>query len=298
MVLLNVILPVVLVAGTGFLFARLTHVDEKPLTQLSFYVLTPALIFHSMLNRSVSMTDLGAVALFVLIMHGLLLLIGAVGVRRTGWDENTRASALLSLTMNNCGNYGLAILLFAFGDAGFTLGVLYMVSHLLYQVIGGVGIASWHRSMKKRQLVLTILKVPWLYALALALIVRLLGWELPETLARPIELVAGATIPVQLLLLGMALSRVRVGNLLRQAVPISLAKLIIPPLLAWGLTAILGFDGLLRSVVILQASAPTAVNALVLSLQYGRRSELTASVVLMTTIGALGVTSLLLWLLA
>ena len=86
MVLLNVILPVVLVAGTGFLFARLTHVDEKPLTQLSFYVLTPALIFHSMLNRSVSMTDLGAVALFVLIMHGLLLLIGAVGVRRTGWD--------------------------------------------------------------------------------------------------------------------------------------------------------------------------------------------------------------------
>ena len=297
MVLLNVILPVVLVAGTGFLFARLTHVDEKPLTRLSFYVLTPALIFHSMLNRSVSMTDLGDVALFVLIMHGLLLLIGTIGVRRTKWDEDTRASAVLSLTMNNCGNYGLAILLFAFGDAGFTLGVLYMVSHLLYQVIGGVGIASWHRSMKKRQLVLTILKVPWLYALALALVVRLLGWELPETLARPVELVAGATIPVQLLLLGMALSRVRIGNLLQQAVPISLAKLIVPPLLAWGLTAILGFDGLLRSVVILQASAPTAVNALVLSLQYGRRSELTASVVLMTTIGALGVTSLLLWLL-
>ena len=297
MVLLNVILPVVLVAGTGFLFARLTHVDEKPLTRLSFYVLTPALIFHSMLNRSVSMTDLGDVALFVLIMHGLLLLIGTVGVRRTKWDEDTRASAVLSLTMNNCGNYGLAILLFAFGDAGFTLGVLYMVSHLLYQVIGGVGIASWHRSMKKRQLVLTILKVPWLYALALALVVRLLGWQLPETLARPVELVAGATIPVQLLLLGMALSRVRIGNLLQQAVPISLAKLIVPPLLAWGLTAILGFDGLLRSVVILQASAPTAVNALVLSLQYGRRSELTASVVLMTTIGALGVTSLLLWLL-
>ncbi len=297
MVLLNVILPVVLVAGAGFLFARLTHVDEKPLTRLSFYILTPALIFHSMLNRSVSMTDLGDVALFVLIMHGLLLLIGTVGVRRTGWDADTRASAILSLSMNNCGNYGLAILLFAFGDAGFTLGVLYMVSHLLYQVIGGVGIASWHRSMKKRQLVLTILKVPWLYALALALVVRLLGWGLPETLARPVELVAGATIPVQLLLLGMALSRVRIGNLLRQAVPISLAKLIVPPLLAWGLTAILGFEGLLRSVVILQASAPTAVNALVLSLQYGRRSELTASVVLLTTIGALGVTSLLLWLL-
>jgi len=68
--------------------------------------------------------------------------------------------------------------------------------------------------------------------------------------------------------------------------------------LAWGITAMLGIEGLLRAVLILQASTPTAVNALILSLQYERRSELTASVVLITTVGALGVTSLLLWLLA
>jgi len=295
--LVNVILPVILIAGAGFLFARLTHVDTKPLTRLSFYILTPALIFHSLLNRSVSMLDLADVALFVLILHGLLTLIGTLGVRWTGWDADTKTSAVLSLSLNNCGNYGLAILLFAFGDTGFTLGVLYMATHMMYQVIGGVGIASWSKGMKIRHLVLTILRVPWLYAIVLALIVRLFELELPEALARPVELVAGAAIPVQLLLLGMALSRVRIGKLLRQAVPISLTKLILPPLLAWGLTAILGFDGLLRTVLILQASTPTAVNALILSLQYERRSELTASVVLLTTLGALGVTSLLLWLL-
>jgi len=297
MALLNVILPVILIAGAGFLFARLTHVDTKPLTRLSFYILIPALILNSLLNRSVSMIDVADVVVFVLILHGVLVLMGALGVRWTGWDAETKASAMLSLTFNNCGNYGLAILLFAFGEAGFTLGVLYMVAHVVYQSIVGVGIARWRKGMKIRDLGLTILRVPWLYAILLALIVRLLSLELPTALARPVELVAGAAIPVQLLLLGMALSHVRVGKLLRQAVPISLAKLILPPLLAWGLTTLLGFDGLLRAVLILQASTPTAVNALILSLQYERRSELTASVVLLTTVGALGVTSLLLWLL-
>ena len=297
MALLNVILPVILIAGAGFLFARLTHVDTKPLTRLSFYILSPALILNSLLNRSVSMLDVADVVVFVLILHGVLTLVGALGVRWTGWNADTKASAMLSLTFNNCGNYGLAILLFAFGEAGFTLGVLYMIAHVVYQSIVGVGIARWRKGMKIRDLGLTILRVPWLYAILLALIVRLLSLELPTALARPVELVAGAAIPVQLLLLGMALARVRLGSLLRKAVPISLAKLILPPLLAWGLTTLLGFEGLLRAVLILQASTPTAVNALILSLQYERRSELTASVVLLTTLGALGVTSLLLWLL-
>ncbi len=293
----NVVVPVIIIAGVGFIFARLTRIDTKPLTQLSFYILSPVLIFHSLLNRSISMSDLSDLAVFVLITQSLLTIIGALGVRWTGWDADSKASAMLSLTFNNCGNYGLAILLFAFGDAGFTLGVLYMIVHVIYQIVVGVGIASWRKGMKLRNLVVTILKVPWLYAVLMVVAVRLLHLEIPTAIARPVELVAGATIPIQLLLLGISLSRVRLGSLLRQAVPISLAKLILPPLLAWGLTALLGIEGLLRAVLILQASTPTAVNALILSLQYERRSELTASVVLITTVGALGVTSLLLWLL-
>ena len=297
MVLINVIVPVVIVAGAGFAFARLARLDGTLLTRLSFYILTPSLIFHSMLKNSVSMTDLADAAVFVLIFHGLLTLVAFVGVRRTGWDGDTKTAAILSFSFNNCGNYGLPVLLFAFGEAGFTLGVVYMVAHMLYQIIVGVGLASWRKGMSARDVLLTILRVPWLFAFVLAVVVRLFSFELPVVFARPVELVAGAAIPVQLLLLGMSLSRVRIGNLFRKAIPISLAKLVIPPLLAWGMTAVLGLDGLLRAVLILQASTPTAINALILSLQYNRRSELTASIVLLTTLGSLGVTSLLLWLL-
>lgn len=298
MILIDVIVPVVLIAGAGFAFARLTRFDPMPLTRLTFYVLSPALIFNSMLSQSVSAGVLGTVALFVLIVHGTLLTLAFLGVRRTDWDSDTRASAILSFTFNNCGNYGLPVLLFAFGEPGFTLGVVYMVAHLLYQIVFGVGIASWRKGMSIVALLRKIVTVPWLYAVALAAVIRLTSTALPLPIARPVELLATAAIPVQLLLLGMSLAQVRVGKLFRQAAPIAIAKLVIPPFLAWGVASALDLHGLLRAVLILEASAPTAVNALILSLQYRRRADLTAAVIMMTTIGGVGVTSLLLWLLS
>jgi predicted permease len=298
MVLVDVIIPVVLVAGAGFLFARLIRFDTTALTKLTFYILGPALIFNSMLSPSISATSLGQVTLFVFAVHGALLILGGLGVRFTGWDTDTKTAAVLSFTFNNCGNYGLPVLLFAFGEAGFTLGVLYMVVHQVYQIFFGVGIASWRKGMSIGALLGKILAVPWLYAVVLAAVVRLTSFDLPVALARPIELVAAAAIPVQLLLLGMSLARVQVGSLFRKAAPVSLAKLVIPPFLAWGLAAALGLHGLMRAVLIIEASTPTAVNALILSLQYRRRPELSAAIVLLTTLGGVGVTTLLLWLLA
>jgi len=294
---INVVIPVVVVAAVGFAFGRWTKLDTAPLTRLSFYVLTPALIFHAFVGRSISTSDLADAAVFASIIHVSLLLLALVGVRWMRWDADTKTAAVLSFSFNNCGNYGLPVLLFAFGEPGFSLGVAYMVAHVVYQVLLGVGIASWRKGMSAGGLAVRILRVPWLYAFGLAMLVRALSVDLPTAIARPIDLVAAAAIPVQLLLLGMSLSRVRIGGLLHQAVPVSLAKLVVPPLLAWGGAAALGIDGLLRSVLIIEASTPTAVNALILSLQYRRRPELTASVVMMTTLGGLATTGLLLWLL-
>lgn len=298
MVLVNVIIPVVLIAGAGYLFARWSKLDVAPLTKLSFYVLVPVLIFQSMLTSSISGATVANVGLFVLIVHGALLVLGLVGARAAGWDEDTRAAAAMSLSFTNCGNYGLPILLFAFGDAGFALGVTYMVAHQVFQVLFGVSVASWKKGMRLSDAARSILAVPWLYAMILALAVRAFSIELPIAVSRPIDLMAQAAIPLQLLVLGMALAQVRVGKLLRFAAPVSAAKLVLPPFLAWGACTLLGLDGLLRAVLIVEAATPTAVNALILSLQYERRPDLTAAIVLLTTIGGVAVTTLLLWLLA
>ena len=266
MVFVNVIVPVALVAGIGFLFGRCTKLGTTFLTKLSFYVLSPALIFHSLISHSIAASDLTSTVVFVAIVFSTLFAFSFAGTRLLGWDKDTSVAAILSLCLNNNGNYGLPVLLFAFGEAGFALGVVYMVTQMAFVVVFGVGVASWEKGMSVWRLLLHILNVPWFYAFALALLVRTFSIGLPLPVSRPIELLAQAAIPIQLLLLGMALSKVRIEGLVRQAALLTVAKLLVPPLLAWGVTTALGVEGLLRSVLIVQASTPTAVNALILSL--------------------------------
>jgi len=100
-----------------------------------------------------------------------------------------------------------------------------------------------------------------------------------------------------LLLLGVQLAQVKITSVLPRATVVAGLKLILPPLLSWGLTAALGIHGLLRAVLIIEGSTPTAVNALLLALQYDRRPDLTASILLLTTVGNLVTMTVLLTLL-
>jgi predicted permease len=297
MVFVNVLLPVLLIAGSGYLLAKLTGIKSDGLVTLVFYILSPCLIFYSLYSQQVSESAISSLVIFVVSLHTILFIIGAVLFRLFHWDDDSRVAGTLALFLNNGGNYGLPIVLFAFGDVGFQFAVLYVVVHAAMQVVIGVGLASWKKGMKIGKLLLNVVSVPWFYAIIVALVLRRTGTILPDSAIKPIEMLAQATIPVMLLLLGVQLAQVKITSVLPRATVVAGLKLLIPPLLSWGLTAALGIHGLLRSVLIIEGSTPTAVNALLLSLKYDRRPDLTASILLLTTVGNLVTMTVLLTLL-
>lgn len=297
MVFVNVLLPVLLIAGSGYLLAKLTGIKSDGLVTLVFYILSPCLIFYSLYSQQVSESAISSLVIFVVSLHTILFIIGAVLFRLFHWDDDSRVAGTLALFLNNGGNYGLPIVLFAFGDVGFQFAVLYVVVHAAMQAVLGVGLASWKKGMSIWKLLRNVVSVPWFYALIAALVLRSTGTILPDSAIKPIEMLAQATIPVMLLLLGVQLAQVKITSVLPRATVVAGLKLLIPPLLSWGLTAALGIHGLLRSVLIIEGSTPTAVNALLLSLQYDRRPDLTASILLLTTVGNLVTMTVLLTLL-
>jgi predicted permease len=293
-VLLEVILPIFLVGAAGALIGRLTRLDATLMARIVLYLLGPALIFRSLYTSTVVGEDVLRIAAFVVMLHISLLTVSRILGRTLGWEDDTRAVGSLVMTFANCGTYGLAVLLFAYGEAGFTLGVVYMLTSSLLQATLGVGIAAWHRGMRLRTWLGKAARVPWLYAFLLALLFRATGWVLPVGIDRGIDLLASAAIPVQLVLLGVQLARVPLRGVAREAVWLTSLKLALPPLLAWGLTTMLGVEGLLRSVLIVEASMPSAINALILSMHFKRRPELAATVVFLTTMLSLGSLTLIL----
>jgi predicted permease len=293
-VLLEVILPVFLVGGAGALVGRFSQLDATLLARVVLYLLGPALIFRSLYTSAVVGADVLQIATFVVMLHISLLTVSRILGRALGWEDDTRAAGSLVMTFSNCGTYGLAVLLFAFGEAGFTLGVVYMLTSSLLQATLGVGIGAWRKGMQLRAWLGRAARVPWLYAFLVALLFRTTGWVLPIGVHRGIDLLASAAIPVQLVLLGIQLARVPLRRIAREAVWLTGLKLALPPLLAWSFTAVLGVEGLLRSVLIVEASMPSAINALILSMHFKRRPELAGAVVFLTTVLSLGTLTLIL----
>jgi len=234
---------------------------------------------------------------YVILIQLIMFTISRIVGRVRRWDSDEQASGSLVLLFANAGNYGLPVMLFAFGEQGFAFGIIYVLISNMMQVTFGIGVASWHRGASWRQGLSHVFRVPYLYAFLLAVILRSASVELPASVFRAVDLLAQAAIPSQLLMLGIQLSRVKMHHFGVDSIVLSVIKLTIPPILGWAITSILGIEGLLQAVLIAEASMPSAVNSLILATHFRRKPELAAATVFVSTILSLGTISLLLMLL-
>lgn len=315
--ILNTILPVFLVAGAGFALYRLgvdriaREMGESERARvgvsngirrfahlLAFHVAGPAYVFTALRTSDVPIDAFGAPAAVAVAMYLILTLVGFAVAGAAGWDSRGRRAAVMALASKNCGNYGLPIMLFAFGPEGLVIGTVFMITHLLMQMTVGLSIASWTDEHSVLRRLGRTLRFPYIYAIGLALLLRALQVPVPEAIDRAVALVGQMWMPVMLILLGMELANVRIAHVWSASLALAGIKLLVPPLVAAGLIALLGIDGLARSVLILQASMPTAVNGLLVARQFDIRPDLVASTLLLSTLGSILTLSVLLGFLA
>jgi len=293
-VLLNVILPVFLVGGSGYLIGRFVVSEPEMLMRIIFYLLAPALIFRSIYMSEISLGSALSIGTFVILVHVTMFIISRALGRARRWDADSQAAGSLVLMFANCGNYGLPVMLFAFGEQGFAYGVVFLLTSILMQATFGIGVASWRKGSKWIQGLSRILRYPHLYAFLLAFVMRASPLTVPQGLFLSIDLLAQAAVPAQLLMLGIQLSRVRLHHFGMDSILLSSIRLLIPPFLGWGLTSLLGITGLLQAVSIAEASMPSAVNSLILATQFRRNPQLAATVVFLSTTFSLATITILL----
>jgi predicted permease len=278
----NVLWPIFAIFGIGYVLGK-WGLPPQPVARLTFWALTPALIFTSLYTSKVSPGVFGLIFLFVLLFSLAMWGIAYPFGRLLGLQSPSRAGVALTLIFTNCGNYGLPFLLFSLGQEAFDLGVVYLVSQMILLSTLGILIASWGESFSLKSFT-EVLRTPLLYAVAAGLILRESGLSMPEYLLRPLSMLSQAAIPVLMILLGLQLSQVRLGPRLKEVGWATALRLLGAPLLSWPLLVLLNIDGLLGKVLLIEASTPAAVNALLLALQYERDPELVSSIVLLTTV--------------
>jgi predicted permease len=265
--------PVVLIAGLGVVWTQHgKDFDTTLITNLVYYFGAPALVFSTLsvieFDAALGNFALAAIASFVgfAVLGAPILLALKMPVR----------TYLSTLMFPNMGNMGLPICLFAFGDAGLVLAVIYFSVAAVAHYTIGVWLLSGERTPTR------LFKTPLAYAAGAALIFQGLGATPPGWLANTASLLGGMTIPLLLLTLGVSLATTKVGHLVRGS-RIAVLRLSIGFAVGWAISTAFGFTGVERGVVILDCTMPVAVFSYLLASRFDRAPEDVAGAIAVST---------------
>ena len=259
----NNLLPILLVAGTGYLAGRWLNVEARSISRVVFYIFSPCLIFDLLTTSQLSNGDI---------------------LRMVGFAATAILAAVLICTITiNAGNYGMSLNLFAFGEQALAYASLFFVTSAIITYTVGVLIASMGKSSLGSALK-GLTKIPTVYAVVLALLFITMGWELPLPLSRSVSLLSDASIPGMLVVLGLQLQ----NNHRTQNLPaLTLAngmRLLGGPLVGFILAGFLGLQGMAFNAGVLQSSMPTAVLSTILATEYDIQPAFVTTAVFTSTL--------------
>jgi len=295
-ILADDILPIFLVAAAGFLLARHLHVDVTSVSLVTFNALAPCLVFTQLVTSRVGAGEFGRIVAFTVLLVACIGAAARLVAIPFRLDRPHLMAFLIVVMFSNAGNYGLSVVLFAFGPEVLSRAVVYFVtSALLVYSVGSVLASSGRRSAGAA--LLGLVRVPALWGVLAAVLVIWSGVTLPTGVFRPVELLGSAAIPVMLLVLGMQFEKGAWPE--RPGLVAAAAGLAIvgSPLIGLGLAPLLGIDGITRQAVLVEAAMPSAVITTILALEFDVAPRFVTSVVVVTTLASSVTVSMLIALL-
>jgi len=291
-VLLPAIAPIALIILIGFAVGHTLSLDQQTLSQLSIYVLVPALITSSLYHTTLSTQSAVSIALGFTIIFALLYAMVQLLSRILRQPILTRKSLVATTLYANTGNMGLPFIAFSLGEAGLERAVVYLIVGSIF--MASLGPALLQGSGLKAGIRLT-LRLPLVWAMVLGIGLRLFAIQLPLRLDQGLDLLGQAAIPVALIMLGIQLAKTRLEFSQYEFLATGL-RLLLAPALAYTIGRILGLTGLELKVLILQGAMPAAVNSLVWVTEFGGDTARVAKTIVLSTLLSFLTLPCILWL--
>ena len=268
-------LPVLLTVLAGYIIAKTDKPFDGPTVAfLVGKIGTPVLIFYSLIHSEVSHEALVKISVATLLAVASFLLIGYLVLKACKLPVRVY---LPSLSFPNTGNLGLPLSLYAFGDAGLNYAIaIFALVAISNHTIGHTitaGRGHWRE----------VLSNPVIPAVILGILVGYFDLSLPVWLDNTLELLAGLTIPLMLLMLGTSLARIQVTTISRSSL-LSVLRISMGVVVGFGLAGLFGLTNAERGAFVLQCSMPVAVYNYVYAQMYNSNPNEIASLVVVSTV--------------
>ncbi|RFC43734.1 MAG: hypothetical protein DVB28_001355 [Verrucomicrobia bacterium] len=286
----QVLLPILVLVGFGWMLDRRSRLDLNTLIKLNIYVFVPAFIFREVVTSSLGAGFAVRVMGFTACIQAGMFLMSALVSHFCGYERRQARALQLATMFYNSGNYGVPLMTLAFPLTGPLLQVFVLLTQNICTFTVGVFLASsTTKTHSGWRTFLPMLRQISLWAVASALVVR--WWEVPVSEWRwlwvPVEYLHHALVGVALVTLGAQLSQTRVQqNAGRLSWALGL-RLLVGPVLACLLCSRFGFRGEEAVVMVVSSAFPTAVNTALLAHEFQADSQFATAVVFYSTLASM-----------
>jgi len=307
-IVFSVAFPLFALIATGFVAGRARLLGRDGSGALNVFVTwfaLPALLFSAIANVRLSevlnLPFIAAFGLVIVIVFGVGMLMARLA---SGAGLAHMSLHGLSAAYGNVGYIGIPLCLYALGPQGAVpaaaatcLGSAFLLTGAMVliesdlQAGRGIWRAAW-------RVLGAVAQSPVLIAIALGGVVSALGVTVPVPVQRFLDLIGAAAAPCALFAIGLFLSDTSIRANLREVGLVTIAKVLLQPLLALSIVPwFLPLDSVWAQAALLMAALPTASNAFVLAKQYDVFVEETSATILLSTLlSVFTVSAMLVWL--
>ena len=287
--------PILVMILLGYGLKRVRFLPDEAwagMEKLTYFVLFPALLIHTLSGQSLQGTPWPAM---LLVVAGALMV--AVAALFFWYRVRGSASGATFTSMFQGGvrfntYIALAVAQGFFGSEGLALGALaagFMIVLINILCVSAFAIWGTAGGGGTKAFISNVLGNPLIIACALGWMLSLTGLGLPGITDDILEIAGRAALPLGLLAVGGAL---RLESIRGHAEPIAVSSVVqfgVKPLAAVLLIAGTGLSGIPAGILIIALMSPTAPSAYILARQLGGDTAAMASIITFQTLLAFGV---------
>ena len=281
------IISIIVMIFIGVLLKKLDILkteDNETLNKIVVNVALPCMIFNALYTANVSLLpDLSILTVFILLCSLIVGIITYLILKFLGYDNKALWSILVVVVLGNTGFLGYPISQGIFGAEGLVRAAFCdLATSIIFIAVSIILIIIFDGSIKTA--IKKIVTFMPLWGIILGILLNVFSIPIGEFGSSIVNYLGGSTVPLIMISLGLSLNLRGFKRHFKEVSLASIIKLVIYPLLAICILSILGIAGLEYKIGLLEAMMPSAMLALILSLQFKLDSDLTSDCIFTDTL--------------
>lgn len=272
---LAILAPILLCTLAGYCWKRFQQpFDSQMVALLVTQITAPCLVIATLSKLTLDKQQVLEVSAYVCAAVLCMYVLSYLILRVTGSSWQIFSSTLV---FGNHGYIGMPLCLFAFGEQGMALAIIYFAVTVLFHNTLGIATVSGNFSLR------FVFTNPIIIATLVSLLMIFGDFQLPTWAMQTFSLIGQITIPLMLFALGVSLAALVVRHWHKNLLLATL-RTVACLLTGWGVTEVFQLEGVLRGVIILEAVMPSAIFNYILAERYQQSPEEVSSVIVLSTL--------------